>query len=70
MPSKWLQEKILTEMLVEKNKKIEDNNAFITDGGVSRWPSLERGLKINNICVLDSFGNVINQIAKDILKVI
>lgn len=60
--SKWLREKLLREVLAVHpllpcitNK---DNPAQYF--GVSRWPSLEQGLKIDNIQLLDTLGQLSN----------
>ena len=49
--SKWLKEKLLNEVLDSAKQT-----------GISRWPSLEFGLKINDIRALDKLGRVINQV--------
>jgi lipopolysaccharide transport system ATP-binding protein len=50
--SKWLREKLLTEVLSSH----QQNHGFSTDfsNQVSRWPSQENGLKIENICLLNA----------------
>jgi len=67
--SKWLRDKLLNEVLmnhnVMNNPMGQNANPFADSAkqiGISRWPSLESGLKIEDIRVLDASGNVINQV--------
>lgn len=68
--SKWLREKLLNEVLEIHQTPLDpiskSTTSFILDSakqtGISRWPALESGLKINNIRVLDDSEQVINQV--------
>lgn len=65
--SKWLREKLLREILethqaVSSSINQDTSSLDLTKKiGISRWPSLEAGLKINDIRVLNCAGEVINQ---------
>ncbi len=65
--SKWLREKLLQEILQTHQASPKDQNtSSLFDStqkvGISRWPSMEPGLKISDIRVLTDFGEIINQV--------
>lgn len=62
--STWLREKLLAEVLAHHDTTAisETEHQSPMHAGVSRWPSLEPGLKIHDIRLLNRHGKVIDKI--------
>lgn len=58
--SKWLREKLLSEILMS-NQELEQD-ITVKKTGISRWPSLEEGLKIHDLKLLNSSGEIVDAI--------